>query len=89
MYTEFDRASVIAATNRFDAYTADGLTVPVDWTGGHVPQTEDERLGDLECSSLLRVVDGAFEMIAPPDEPFLCWDNQDRSWAEPTPTSFD
>lgn len=86
---EFDRARVIAATNRFDAYTAGGITVPVDWTRGHQPQTEDERVGDLECSSLLRVVDGAFEMVAPPDQPFLCWDNHDRSWAEPTPRAFD
>jgi hypothetical protein len=43
----------------------------------------------LECTSLLTIVDGAFDMVAPEDEPFLCWDNQDRSWAEPTPTSFD
>lgn len=86
---EFDRASVLAATNRLDAFTAGGITVPVDWTRGHQPQTEDERVGELECSSLLRVVDGAFEMVAPPDEPFLCWDNQDRAWDEPTPTAFD
>lgn len=86
---EFDRASVIAATNRFDAYSADGMIIPVDWTRGHVPHTEDERPQPLECSSQLRVVDGAFEMIAPPDQPFLCWDNQDRSWFEPSPTAFD
>jgi len=86
---EFDRASVIAASNRFDAFTADGMTFPVDWTQGHLPQTEDGRIGPHECASLLRVVDGTFEMIAPADEPFLCWDNQDRTWAEPTPTSFD
>jgi hypothetical protein len=86
---EFDRASVIAATNRIDDFSAGGITMPVDWTGGHLPQTEDERLGPLECTSLLTIVDGAFDMVAPEDEPFLCWDNQDRSWAEPTPTSFD
>ena len=86
---EFDRAAVLAATNRIDDFTAGGITMPVDWTNGHLPQTEDERLGPLECSSLLRIVDGAFDMVAPEDEPFLCWDNQDRSWAEPTPTAFD
>lgn len=86
---ELSREAVIAATNGFDAYSADGLIMPVDWTGGHVPQTEDDRLGPTECSSLLLVVDGAFDMVAPDDEPFLCWDNQDRSWSEPVPTAFD
>ena len=86
---EFDRASVIAATNRIDDFSAGGITMPVDWTGGHLAQTEDERIGPLECTSLLTIVDGAFDMVAPEDEPFLCWDNQDRAWAEPTPTAFD
>jgi branched-chain amino acid transport system substrate-binding protein len=86
---EFDRASVIAATNQIDAFTASGMTPPVDWTNGHVPPTEEARLGPVECTSLLEVVDGTFEMVAPPAEPFLCWDNQDRAWADPAPTSFD
>lgn len=86
---EFDRASVLAATNQIDDFTADGMTPPIDWTNGHQPPTEEARLGPYECTSLVRVVGGAFEMVAPADEPFFCWDNQDRAWADPTPTSFD
>jgi hypothetical protein len=85
---EFDRASVVAATNQMDAYTAGGLTVAIDWTRAHSPQSEDDRYPGLECVTLVRVVDGAFEMVGSPEEPWNCWDNQDRTWADPEPTNF-
>jgi hypothetical protein len=86
---EFDQASVVAATNGIDAYTAGGLIPPVDWTRQHAAPTEDERFPGLECVSLVRVVDGTFEVLLSAEEPWACWDNEDRSWSDPEPTSFD
>lgn len=74
---EFDRESVIAATNELTAWDADGLLVPVDWTKGHdAPTTGDH------CGTLVKVVDGKFETVAPADKPWLCWEQVDE-WSEP------
>jgi Periplasmic binding protein len=87
---DFDRDKVTAATNRLTDFTAGGLIEPVDWTEGHTPYTEATRDVDTgqECTALVRIVDGTFETVAPPDEPWLCWEGTDRSWSEPVPTNF-
>lgn len=87
---EFDRASVLAATNAMTAYDADGLINPVDWTRQHTPATEGDPSTDyaLECAALVRVVDGEFETLGPPDKPWLCWSNETLDWSDPVPTSF-
>jgi hypothetical protein len=87
---EFDRASVVDATNQMTDYDAGGLVRPIDWSRQHTPPTEDDRSTDydLECVAFVRVVDGEFETVAPPDEPWLCWSNETREWSEPVPTSF-
>ena len=85
---EFDRASVVAATNRMEGYTASGLTIPIDWTRQHSPQSEEARHPGLECTALVRVVDGAFEVMGSAQEPWMCWDNEDRTWSDPEPEAF-
>jgi Periplasmic binding protein len=87
---DFDRAKVVAATNRLTEFTAGGLIEPVDWTQAHTPYTEATREVDEgpECTSLVRIVDGTFETVGPPEAPWLCWDGADRSWSEPEPTNF-
>ena len=87
---DFDREKVTAATNRLTEFTAGGLIEPVDWSQGHTPYTEATRDVDTgpECTSLVRIVDGQFETVAPADSPWLCWDGGDRSWSEPEPTNF-
>jgi hypothetical protein len=87
---QFDRASVIAATNQMTAYDAGGLINPIDWTRQHVPATEGDPSHDYvnECVAMVRVVDGAFETVAPPETPWLCWSNETLEWSEPEPTSF-
>jgi hypothetical protein len=64
--------------------------VPIDWTRQHTPPSEDDRSTDYsqECTTYVRVVDGAFELVAPPDKPWMCWSNDTRDWSEPVPTSF-
>ena len=72
---EFDRDKVVAATNAITDFTAGGLVETVDWTKAHTPFTNDTRPDDegQECAAVVKVVDGAFETVAPPDEPWLCF----------------
>jgi len=86
---EFDRDKVTAATNALTEFTAGGLIEPIDWTDAHTPFTDDTRpeSTDPECGSLVRVVDGAFETVAPPDTPWVCFPSG-TDWAEPEFTSF-
>ena len=51
---DFDRASVIEATNGMTEYTAGGLIPPIDWSRQHEPPTEDDLVthaGALECAA--------------------------------------
>jgi hypothetical protein len=88
---EFDRAAVVDATNRMTAYSAGGLLNPVDWTRQHAPAVEGDPSTDYEkeCAALVRVVDGAFETVAPAETPWLCWSNETLDWSEPEPTTFE
>ena len=86
---EFDRDKVTAATNAITDFTAGGLIETVDWTQAHTPYTNDTRPDDEgeECAAVVRVVDGAFEVVAEPDKPWLCFP-PGTEWAEPEPTTF-
>jgi hypothetical protein len=87
---DFDREKVAAATSGLTEFTADGLLEPIDWSQAYVPYTQDTRDvdGGQECAVLLRVENGEFVTVAPPDAPWLCWDQVDISWSEPEPTEF-
>jgi Periplasmic binding protein len=87
---EFDRESVVDATNQMTDYDAGGLINPIDWTRQHAPVVDGDPSTDYaeECAPLVRVVDGAFETVAPADKPWLCWSNDNQDWSDPTPTSF-
>lgn len=87
---DFDRAKVLSATNAMTDFDAGGLIEPIDWTEAHVPYTQETRSVDTgdECTVLVRVEDSAFVTVGPEDRPWLCWDGEDLSWSEPTPTSF-
>ncbi|HET6952862.1 MAG TPA: ABC transporter substrate-binding protein [Acidimicrobiales bacterium] len=87
---EFDRDKVTAATNAMTDFDAGGLVEPVDWTEAHTPYTQDTREADSgqECSILVKVEDGAFTTVAPPETPWLCWSQVDLAWSEPEPTAF-
>jgi hypothetical protein len=87
---EFDRQSVVDATNQMTDYDAGGLINPIDWTRQHAAVVDGDPSTDYaqECAPLVRVVDGAFETLAPAGEPWLCWSNDNQDWSEPTPTTF-
>jgi hypothetical protein len=87
---DFDRDKVTSATNALTGYTAGGLIEPVDWADAHTPYTQATRDVDtgLECTALVRVQGGELVTMAPPDTPWLCWDQGDPAWTEPEPTSF-
>jgi branched-chain amino acid transport system substrate-binding protein len=87
---EFDRESVTAATNAMTDFTAGGLLEPIDWTQGHTPFTQDTRdtVTGQECAALVRVENGEFMTMAPPETPWVCWPWDDTSWSEPEQESF-
>jgi hypothetical protein len=86
---EFDRDKVTAATNNLTGWTAGGLIEPVDWAKAHTPFTDDTRPDDAgdECAAVVKVVDGKFETVAPPETPWLCFP-PGKEWAEPEYASF-
>jgi hypothetical protein len=87
---EFDRASVVAATNSLTEFTAHGLIQPIDWTRQHDVPTPGDLTHDylLECAAVVRVAGAQFETVAPPETPWLCWDAATDEMTEPTPTNF-
>lgn len=88
----FDRAKVIDASNKtLTNYTAGGLLNPIDWSRQHEPPTEADPTthgSKYECSVLLKVHNGAFQLLNDPGKPFTCWPGSTRGWAEPTEMSF-
>jgi hypothetical protein len=87
---DFDRDKVTAATNAMTDFTAGGLLEPINWGEAHTPYTQATRDEDSgqECTALVKIVNGEFETVAPPDKPWVCWSNTDLDWAEPEATSF-
>lgn len=84
---QFDRTTVIAATNEITDYTAGGLVPPVDWTTAHTAPTVDEE--SRYCTAYVRVRNGAFEMASDPALPWDCFDLPMEAWVEPTPMNFE
>jgi hypothetical protein len=87
----FDRAKVIAATNKLTDFTAGGLVQPVDWTRQHQPPTPDDPKTHgykLECFAFVQVKGGTFQVVGDKAKPWTCWSNENRDWADPTPTNF-
>ena len=87
----FDRAKVIAATNAFTKFSAGGLINPIDWTRQHNAPTQDDPFSngfEQECAAQVKVVNGAFEVVAPEDTPWICFDNKTRDWADPEFVDF-
>jgi branched-chain amino acid transport system substrate-binding protein len=88
----FDRASVIEATNQMTDYTADGLVNAIDWSRQHEAPTQDDPATNgyaQECYAFVQVQDAEFEVVGDADRPWSCWDNESREWSEPEPTNFE
>lgn len=87
---EFDRDKVTAATNAMTAYDAGGLIPPVDWTESHDPYTQATREVDTsdECGALVRIENGKFVTVAPPETPWVCWPPEYQDWSEPEFVAF-
>jgi hypothetical protein len=84
---QFDRASVVAATNSFTDWTNKGMTPTVDWSTAHNAPAQGDPYAF--CMTYVRVVGGAFEMASDPAEPWDCFEMPMDAWVEPTPTNFD
>jgi hypothetical protein len=87
---EFDRDKVTAATNALTDFDAGGLLEPINWGEAHTPYTQDTRDEDSggECAAIVKIENGAFTTVAPPETPWLCWSQTDLDWADPEPTAF-
>jgi ABC-type branched-subunit amino acid transport system substrate-binding protein len=87
---QFDRAGVVAATNKLTAFTAGGLINPIDWSRQHELPTDDDPVTNgyaKECTAFVRVKGGRFELVGDKAKPFSCWDNRALGqWSEPQAT---
>lgn len=89
---QFDRASVVAATNQFTEFTAGGIMPPHDWTRQHVAPTVDDPVTNgpaQECSAFVIVRSGAVELAGDAAKPFFCFDPAVDEWHEPTQMGFE
>lgn len=86
---QFDRASVVAATNAMTDLTSGGMHFPVDWTVQHEAATPGNPITDQSCFAAVRVAGGEFEVVGDAAAPWFCWDNDDLSWSEPESTDFE
>lgn len=87
----FDRAKVIEATNKITDYTADGLVMPIDWSRQHEPPTPEDPAthgGKYDCTVLVKVKNGEFEVVGDKAKPWVCWPGENRDWSEPTAMNF-
>ncbi len=88
---EFDRQSVLDATNAITSYSAGGLIIPIDWTRQHTPPTEGDPTYDYvqECFAAVQFDGQDFIPVGGVDTPWLCWPNDTLEWSEPVPTNFE
>ncbi len=90
---EFDRQSVIDATNTFEDYTAGGLVAPIDWGRQHVVTSRDDPPDagyPEECFPGVQFDGENFTPIGGVETPWICWPNDgNTAWVEPEFKSFD
>ncbi|HEY6531969.1 MAG TPA: ABC transporter substrate-binding protein [Acidimicrobiales bacterium] len=90
---DFDRDKVVDATNTLTAFTADGLTPPMNWTTGHTAPTKDDASNnnEYECYSMMKIEDSKFVLEGDPAKPFFCWPGTNWDWEDgyPEQMSFD
>ncbi len=88
---EFDRASVIAATNQITDWTAEGLLPPVDWSRQHTAPTPEDPVTNApvyDCFAYLQVTSGELEVVGSSEDPFNCFEPPVDEWVDPMPMSF-
>ena len=87
----FDRQSVIDATNKITDFTAGGLVPPIDWSRQHEAPTQDDpgtHGPKLECFAFVKVQEGTFQLQGDAEKPWACWPGDTRDWSDPVPSSF-
>ena len=83
---QFDRETVVAATNAITDWTASGMVPTVDWSTAHTAPTEGE--DSRVCMAYVKVEGGTFVMASDPAEPWDCFELPMATWTEPTPSNF-
>lgn len=88
---QFDRESVIAATNSFTSSDQGGLVNPVDWTRQHNAVTPDDPVTNApekDCFAFVKVESGKAVLVGDEKKPHFCWDPADEEYKDPEPTTF-
>ncbi len=89
---QFDRASVVAAANEMTAYTAHGITAPVDWTRQHTAPTAEDPVTNgpaNDCMAFVVIRGGAVELANDPSTPWSCFDPAVDEWQDAVQMNFD
>jgi hypothetical protein len=69
------RSKLIKAINKFDNFTANGITSGIDWTVAHSDNSEG-----LSCRAFLKIENGQFvQEFSEPGKPFVCLDGNAKS----------
>lgn len=87
----FTRQKVIDATNKMTAFTAGGLTQPIDWSRQHVSPTEADPATHgpaQDCVAVVKIEGGVFHPVGDPAKPFICWPGNTRAWSQPKNIDF-
>jgi hypothetical protein len=90
---DFSREKVIDGTNALTGWTAEGFTLPLDWTTGHEAPTPDDasNANEYECYNIMQIKGGEFVMAGDKAKPFTCWPGDTWQWTDgwPQDMSFD
>ncbi|HEY6531912.1 MAG TPA: hypothetical protein VIY72_06390 [Acidimicrobiales bacterium] len=99
----YDADFVAAANGAFEGDDVGVQTRPLEADEGssslgtHKRDLAEARLVDdpvthgptHDCTVLVKVVNGRFEMVGDPSEPWYCWPGDTDAWSEPIHTNFD
>jgi hypothetical protein len=89
--SQFDRQSVIDATNTFTGWTSGGLLGPIDWTRQHNAPTPDDVVTNgpvQDCFSWVKVEAGDVVLLGDEEKPQFCWDPKAEGYEDPMPSTF-
>jgi hypothetical protein len=86
----FDQAKLIAATNRLENWTADGMIAPIDIGRQHVGPTPTDSVtngDDPLCFAYTQIKSGKLTFMgeATAEKPWVCWDMPDYEYRDPEP----
>jgi ABC-type branched-subunit amino acid transport system substrate-binding protein len=86
----FSQQKVIDALNSLEAYDANGLIAPIDWTKQHTdPRKDRKALPKLDCATFVKIHDRKFVPVFDrPGKPWVCFNQTDPTIDHPQYRTF-